>query len=238
MPPHVPEALLRGSEMRAAVRDTFPLAVQGFITGTAYGLVAGQTGLTGFETCLMSLLVFAGASQFAAVGMIGLGGVNAGPILLTTLIINMRHLLYGASLAPHLKDLGLGGQALVAFGITDETYALAMHRFTAGQAGWSYLLGANATLYAAWVMAAVVGSSLGTVIENPALWGVDFIMPACFIALLVPLLKGWREAAVCFVAGAAAVAGARFGEGNGFILVASLAAAGTGAGLEWLCARK
>lgn len=238
MPSLVPDTVFRGSEMRAAVRDTLPLAVQAFITGTAYGLIARQAGLSGLETCFMSLVVFAGASQFAAAGLIGLGGVNPGTILLTTLIINMRHLLYGASLAPYLKGLGLGRQALVAFGITDETYALAMHRFTAAQAGWSYLLGANAALYAAWALAAGVGASLGTIIEDPSFWGVDFIMPACFIALLVPLLKGWREAAVSLLAGALAVAGACWGEGNGSILVAALAAAVTGAGLEALCARK
>jgi 4-azaleucine resistance transporter AzlC len=228
----------RWSDFRMAAKHTLPLMVGLVPFGLAYGIMARQAGLTWLESYTMSLLVFAGAAQFTAVSMLGAGGVQVGLIVFTTLLINLRHLLMGASLAPYLQRLGIWWQALLAAGMVDESYALTITRFTAGGVSHFYFLGANLTLYLAWSTLSGVGAALGGLIGDPLRWGLDFAMPATFIVLLIPQLKGWKETLVCVAAGALAVAGMIYLPGKWYIIVAALAATLIGGGVEELCGRK
>jgi 4-azaleucine resistance transporter AzlC len=189
------------------------------------------------ESYAMSLLVFAGAAQFTAVSIIGAGGVQAALIVLTTLMINLRHLLMGASLAPYMQRLNTRWQALLAFGMVDESYALTITRFTARGAS-QYQLGADLAIYIAWTTFSGVGAALGGLIRNPLRWGLDFAMPATFIVLLIPQLRGWKEVLVCVTAGALAVAGMTYLPGKWYIIIAALTATLIGEGVEELCGRK
>jgi hypothetical protein len=135
--------------------------------GLVYGVVARQAGLSLGAVTAMSVLVFAGAAQFAAVGMWGQAG--GGLIVLTTFVINLRHVLMGASVAPYLRGQPGRWKALLAFGMVDESYALAISRYLRGDGSREFFLGANLGLYASWVLSSLAGGMLGglVVAESP-----------------------------------------------------------------------
>lgn len=128
--------------------------------GVIYAVSALAAGLSPAQTLAMSLLVFAGASQFTAVGMFA---AAAGPaaIVVTTLIINARHLLLSASLAPYLRRLGLWGRLGLAAQLTDESYAMGVRQFLSGRGSAAFQIGANLSVYVAWQCSTLAGVLLG-----------------------------------------------------------------------------
>jgi 4-azaleucine resistance transporter AzlC len=215
---------------RDGVRDCLPLVPGVAAFGMVYGVLARQAGLSYAATVAMSALVFAGASQFTAVGIWGQAG---GPlIVLTTCIINLRHLLLGASLAPHLAREPMAWRALLAFGTTDESYALAITRFLAGDGSRGYFLGVNVLLYACWIASALGGGALGGQVVDPGKWGIGLVFPLTFLGLLVPLLTDRTTVAVAAVAALVAVVAAPWLPGKGNVLLAMLGGGVLGAILE------
>lgn len=210
-------------ELRAGLRATLPLIPGVLVFGMAYGLFAQQAGLTMFETLAMSALVFAGASQFVAVGMFATGAPG-GLIVLSTLFINLRHLLMGLSLAPFLRRDKTWVQALLAFGIVDESYVLTTTHWLAQPADKGYMVGTQVALLAVWLLSGWLGARLGPAIGDPRAWGLDFALVATFIGLLVPQVRDNVTLLVALVAGAVAVAGSLVLPGNWYILLAALAA--------------
>jgi 4-azaleucine resistance transporter AzlC len=194
--------------------------------GLVYGLVARQAGLSLGATTAMSAMVFAGAAQFTAVGMWGQAG--PGLIVLTTLMINLRHLLMGASLAPHLRGQGGSWKALLAFGMTDESYALAISRYLAGDGSREFFLGANFGVYVTWILSGLLGGILGGQVVDPGRWGIELVFPLAFLGLLVPLLGRPVSGVVAVVSGVAAVATAPWLPGKGNIFLAILVGSGIG----------
>lgn len=217
-----------GRQFRDGIRDTLPLMLGVFPFGLAYGIFGQSIGLTAGETVLMSLTVFAGAAQFISLPMFA---ADAGWLMIsfTTLLINLRHLLMGASLVPYMERLPLAWQALLCFGMADETYAVTISR--AQSAGYSrdYHFASNATGYVTWAVSTVLGVALGSHISDPLVWGLDFAMPATFLALLVPRLVDRTSLLVCLTAGVVSVAAAVFIPGKWYIILACLAAVAVGA---------
>lgn len=117
--------------MRDGMVGAWPICLGYVPIGMALGVLARQAGLTPFDIGLMSLLVFAGSAQFICVAMIG-EGASALSIILTTFVINFRHVLMSSSLAPHLYGVRRSFLALFAYGVTDESYAINMTRFRQG----------------------------------------------------------------------------------------------------------
>ncbi len=210
-------------ELRAGLRATLPLVPGVLVFGMAYGLFAQQAGLTMFETLAMSALVFAGASQFVAVGMFATGAPG-GLIVLSTLFINLRHLLMGLSLAPFLRRDKTWVQALLAFGIVDESYVLTSTRWLGQPADKGYLVGTQVALLTVWLLSGWLGARLGPAIGDPRAWGLDFALVATFIGLLVPQVRDHVTLVVALLSGVVAVAGALVLPGNWYILLAALAA--------------
>jgi predicted branched-subunit amino acid permease len=144
-------------------------------------------------------------------------------IILTAAIINLRHTLYSASLAPYLKRLGPFWQMLLAYLLTDEVYAVVITHYQ--QRGedvrkhW-YFLGAGLALWSIWQMSTVVGILLGAHI--PASWSLDFALPLTFIALVVPAIKRWVDALVAGTAGIIAVLAAHLPLNSGLIVATCL----------------
>ncbi len=137
----------------------------------------------------MSFIVFAGSAQFVTAQLVG-AGVPGGIIILTAVIINLRHALYSASVAPYLKRLDAGWKWLLAYVLTDEAYAVTITHYhqgdNVGRKHW-YFFGAGLTLWATWQASTAVGVLLGT--QIPVSWSLDFTLPLTFIALVVPSLK-------------------------------------------------
>ncbi|MBK8900011.1 MAG: AzlC family ABC transporter permease [Anaerolineaceae bacterium] len=183
------------AEFWAGVAATSPLLTGDLPFGMLYGALA-LTALAPLPALAMSSIVFAGSAQIVAAQLFA----SATPgvvIVLTTFVVNLRHLLYGASLAPHLKHLPGRWQWLLAYLLTDEAYAIAITRYerpdvtSQGAAGTNahwYTLGAGLTLWLSWQISTAVGIMLIARLDIPPEWGLDFILPLTFIALIMPVL--------------------------------------------------
>lgn len=216
------------ADLRAGYLTMLPLWLGAAPFGVIYAVSALAAGLTPAQTLAMSLLVFAGASQFTAVGMLAAG---AGPlaVTLTTLVINARHLLMSASLAPHLRGVGPWRRLLLAALLTDESYAVGMARFLEGRGSAAFQIGCNLSLYTCWPLSALVGIALGRAIPDPAAYGLDLVFPLTFVGLLVPLLREPANRAPAAIAAALTIAGALVLPGSWYVLLAGAGASALGA---------
>lgn len=183
----------------------------------------------------ISLIVFAGSAQFIAAQLIG-AGASGLVIVFTTFIVNLRHALYSASMAPHLRDLPRSWKWVLSYLLTDEAFAVAIthYRDNAGEPNrhW-YFLGAGIALWATWQASTAVGIFLGT--EIPHDWSLDFTLALSFIALLVPVLRTRADIVAALVGGIVAVAGFGLPYKLGLIVAAFC---GIGAGmLAWRLAK-
>jgi 4-azaleucine resistance transporter AzlC len=192
--------------------------------GIAYAVLARGAGLSLVETQALSLLVFAGSSQVSAVGLFARGASGVG-IVFTTLLLNVRHVLYGLSLGRSVP-LTRRERLAAAFFLTDEAYGVSVAR---GARTFPFVLGAELSLYLTWNLATLAGALLGGVIPDPEKLGVDFVFPLAFLALLVPLLRRRLDLLVAVVAGGLAWLLARSLPGGLPILVAGVAGSLLGA---------
>ena len=196
-----PRSLLHG------LRDSVPMIVGILPFGLIYGALASLAGLTLGQALGMSLLVYAGSAQFIAISLLGLGSGMA-VILLTTLIVNLRHVLYSAALQPYVGGLGQRWRLPLAFGLTDETFAVVQRRYLSRgmrDHGQWYHAGVAVALYLSWVGSSLVGALFGQQVPDLAGWGLDFAMLATFIGIVVPVLRNWPQIAAALVAGAVAL---------------------------------
>jgi 4-azaleucine resistance transporter AzlC len=187
---------------RQLLLDSLGIMVSAGGFGLVYGLSARAAGFSPLEAGAMSVVVFAGASQFVAVGYV-LGGFSWLAIVLLTAFLNARHLLYAAALAPFLTDRPLLQRAAMAHLLTDESFALAIAHFRRiGRADIrGYLMGAIISTFIPWNLATLVGVTIGGSIPDPTRFGLDVIFPAAMGGLAVGLVTGRREL-VAAVAGA------------------------------------
>jgi 4-azaleucine resistance transporter AzlC len=188
-------------------RDSIPMIVGILPFGLIFGALASLAGLSLGQVLGMSLLVYAGSAQFIAISLLTLGS-GAVVILLTTLIVNLRHVLYSAALQPYVALLAQHWRVLLAFGLTDETFAVVQRRYLARgmtEQGQWYHAGVALALYVSWVGSSLVGALLGQRVPNLADWGLDFAMLATFIGIVVPALRNQPQIAAALVAGAVAL---------------------------------
>jgi 4-azaleucine resistance transporter AzlC len=187
------------------VRAEIPLLVGVFPFGMIYGALALNAGLSTLASQMMSSIVFAGSAQFVTAQLVH----DAAPalvIILTIAVVNLRHMLYSASLAPYLKNLSLKWKVLLSYLLTDEAYAPSILKFEGTGitpvSHW-FLLGAGFSLWFTWQISTAFGIFLGTAI--PVKWPLDFALPLTFIAMVVPALKNRPMIAAAVSAGSVAV---------------------------------
>ena len=217
-------------ELKRGILATAPLAPGVVAFGLLYGVMARQVGFSPWEAWAMSLIVHAGSAQFVALGMWETGGAAA--IVLTTLAINLRHLLMGASVAPYLHGLSRPWQALLALWMSDESYALTIAAYEQDRGSHWYFLGANVGIYLAWPTSGLVGALLGTAIPDPSRYGLDLIFPLAFLGLLVSFLRDRISLTVALAAGGLALLGACLLPGKWYVVVAGLVGSTLGLLLE------
>ncbi|WP_307344303.1 AzlC family ABC transporter permease [Metabacillus malikii] len=165
-----------------------------------FGLLAKSTGLQLYETVLMSLIVYAGASQYIALSLIT-AGTGVIEIIFTTFIVNIRHFLMSASLSEKVEDESIWKKALYSFGLTDETFSVASMKD--GTVNASYLFGLMLIAYASWVINSGIGYIIGASLPSTLQESMSIALYAMFIGLLVPSLKKQRK--VLYLAVLAAV---------------------------------
>lgn len=187
------------------VRAEFPLLIGVFPFGMIYGALALTAGLSASASQLMSSIVFAGSSQFVTAQLVH----DAAPalvIIVTIAVVNLRHMLYSASLAPYLEGLSLRWKALLSYLLTDEAYAPTIIKYEReGIQPFShwFLLGAGFSLWFTWQISTALGIFLGAAI--PESWPLDFALPLTFIAMVVPILKNRPMVASALSAGVVAL---------------------------------
>jgi 4-azaleucine resistance transporter AzlC len=197
----------RGEFLQGAL-DTLPLVIGAVPFGIVFGTLSGGAGLSAAGAMGMSLFVFAGSAQFIAMGLVGAG--TAWPmIVLTTFVVNFRHLLYTATLLPYLVGRPRVWQVVLAFGLTDETFAVAAarwHRPDAAHHKHWYQLGSMVFMYTNWNLCTLIGLGAGRMLQDIEGWGLDFAMVAAFIGMLIPYLKDKPAYAAVLTAGICALA--------------------------------
>lgn len=212
------------------VRDGFvaslALVPSVFVYGTVFGGLAVQAGLRPLEVWGMSLLVFAGASQFVAVPMLA-AGASPLAIILTTYVINLRHYLMAATLAPAFRGFPRPWLALVAHGINDESFAVAVARRNPPDP-WFYL-GSAAAVAGSFLAGVPVGTQLGGLVAEPTRWGLDFAFPAVFLALVAGQLRRPTDWLVALASAVLAIAVALVLPGNWHIIIAGVVVSGVAA---------
>jgi 4-azaleucine resistance transporter AzlC len=209
-------------------RQGIPMAIGVIPFGMVFGIMARQAGL-GFEgSALMSATVFAGAAQFVAVGL-WREPLPIFTIAFTAFLVNLRYLLMGAALHPFFRNMSRWksyGSALV---LSDGGWAMQLQEFNEGRLDRAFLLGNGIAQYFAWIGSTVLGFTLGAAISDPRKWGLTFIVPASFLALLVGMWRGRSDLLPWLIAAASAVLASKYLGGNWYILIGSLVGSFTGA---------
>ena len=222
------------------LRDGAPFILMVVPFALVFGVAAREAGLDMAQIVGFSLLVIAGASQFAALQLM-LDNAAIALVLLAALAVNLRMAMYSAALVPHLGAAPLWQRALVAYVNFDQSYLVSTAEYEA-RPGMSlpdkvaFFLGVASLIAPGWMLATVVGARVGAVI--PESWPLDFIVPIMFLAMVAPML---RTLAHVVAAGVAAVLGlALMGLPSGLgLLIAAGCAMLAGALTEtWLEARR
>jgi len=193
------------SAFRQGVRDVTPLLLGIIPFGFIAGIATVNAGLGLPEAVGLSAIVFAGAAQLAALDLIGRDAPLA-IVVVTAVVINLRMLMYSASLAPHLQHLSSRTKAAVAYLLTDQAYALAIARYRTAESTRSiaYYFGVAATLWVVWQLTTVAGVVLGTSV--PESLGLEFAVPLVFLALLIPAMEDGPTTVAGLLGGTVAVA--------------------------------
>lgn len=217
-----------GVEFRRGFVAIMPLWLGSIPFAIAYAVLAQESGLTGFETISLSLLVMAGAAQLA---FINLAGENAAwiAILATVALLNLRHVLYGLSLNEVLPAKTHPPRPVLAHFLTDESYGLTIKDYLDGRGSPGFMFGSGVSLLGCFVLATVAGVAIGNYLPETEQIGLDFVFPLTFLALLLPLVRRRRDLLVAAVAGGTAVVVSRSAGGGVTVLIATVVAAGAGA---------
>jgi 4-azaleucine resistance transporter AzlC len=213
-------------QFRAGVKAALPIVLGYLPVGMAFGVLARQAGLMPTEVGLMSLLVYAGASQFLAVEMI-LKGMAWFPIIFATFFINLRHLLMSSTLSLYFKGNRLRTLGLLSAQLTDESFALAMSDPSKIENRPGYLFGLQITSQLAWITGSVGGGLFGGLIDHQS-YGIPFALPALFICLLILQIKKVHHLYIMVIAGGLSLFFKWALPGNWYIILTALLASGVG----------
>jgi len=199
-------ASLLDADVLAGARDATPLMLGIVPFGLVAGIAAVNAGFSLAEAVGLSVIVFAGASQLAALDLLD-SGAPLVVVIGTAVVINLRMVMYSASIAPHFARYSTRLRAGLAYLLTDQAYALSVAEFerTDDRVRWRYYLGVAAALWVVWQIATVIGVVVGAGV--PEAWGLTFAVPLVFLALLVPAMKDTPTTAAGVVGGSVAVAG-------------------------------
>ena len=189
---------------RAAISEGWPVLLTSLVIGATYGVIARQSGRSVIEASGSSLLIFAGAAQFAAVGLVR-DGATALEIAASVFLINLRHALMAASLRPFLTSASLGQRLGYAYVLTDEAFAMGIGWFRRGHRDVAYYVTFGVALWLCWNVGTVAGAIFGADLPEPQRYGIDFAITACFVAIVA---VGVRHRADVTVALAAALVAA------------------------------
>ncbi len=216
------------------VRQALPIVLGYIPVGFAYGVLAQKNGLGMFNAVAMSVIVFAGSSQLIGAGLFG-AAVSPFTLIFTTFVVNLRHLLMSAALAPKLKGWKKWQIALFGYELTDETFALHTMRMARRAPPKIETFAVNITAQSSWVVGSLLGYLAGGQLTDIRPIGLDFALPAMFIALLVPQIVKPVYLMMALLAAGLSVTLYLLGFSQSHVIVATMVAATIGVGVEqWM----
>lgn len=215
-------------------RQALPIVLGYIPVGFAYGVLAQKSGLSLLSAVGMSVIVFAGSAQLIGAGMFGAGATPLA-LILTTFVVNLRHLLMSAALAPRLRGWKKWQIALFGYELTDETFALHTMRMARSDPPLAETFGVNVTAQFSWVCGSLAGYLAGGQIGDVRPVGLDYALPAMFIALLVPQLVRPVYLIMAVLAGVLSTTLLLLGFAQSHVIVATVVASTIGCGVEqWM----
>ncbi len=180
----------------SGIKSATGIAIGYLPIGMTYGILARTGGLSLFETVAMSLIVYAGASQFVALNLIAMG-VNPVQIVFTVFMVNLRHFLMSTSLSEKIGKNKPYLEAVYSFGVTDETFAVSS--LEEGEISPSFMFGLTSLAYLSWATSSGAGYLLGRGLPSVLKQGMSIALYALFIGLLVPSAR--KNKTVLLIAG-------------------------------------
>ena len=220
----------RNSAFYRGASAAWPICLGYAPIGLAFGVLAQKAGISPLEIGLMSIIVFAGSSQFIAVSMLA-AGASIISIVATTFVVNLRHFLMSSALAVYLKNSDRKKLTFFSYGVTDESFAVNLTRFRESDWDINSALVTNFTANITWLITSVLGGFSGQFIPAHA-FGIDYALIAMFICLLVFQLRGSIYVITAAIAGIFAVFLSILIPGNSYIVIASMTAAALGVVLK------
>lgn len=216
-------------DILAGVQRGFPIFIGYIPLGFAYGVLAVQNGIPALPAVLFSLFVYAGAGQFISVGMWG-AGAGVLSIVFTTFVINLRHVLMSAAVAPWFAPFTRLQQVIIGWGLTDEVFATHSTAMSKGEdARLALIYAANFTAHSGWILGTFIGAVAGDFLPDPKLFGLDYALPAMFLALLVPQCKDRLYTLAAVLAAVLSIVLALSGVGRWNVIIASVVTSSVGA---------
>ncbi|MGO1502784.1 MAG: AzlC family ABC transporter permease [Marinobacter sp.] len=219
------------AKVRSELIRMLPISLFVVAFGAAFGLAAVQKGLAPFDSILMSILMFAGASQFAAIDMWG-AEVSVIPVMVVVFAINSRHLLMGASLYPMLKDVSPAKRYGLILLLTDANWAVAAQEYQNGRRNLEVILGGGLVLWLAWIIGTWLGVYFGGLLQNPKSLGLDMVLGCFLLAMALGGKKNLRVLVAWALAAAASLAAWKWLPANTHVVAGALA--GGVVGFFWL----
>ena len=195
----------RIADIRQGMRDSVPVLIGAGPFGVLFGALAVENGMTVFEATLMSATIFAGASQMVGLELFG---TKVAPwlIVLSIFAVNFRHILYSASLGSKIGHFSAVQKAVSFFFLTDPQFAEAEQRHERGETiSFAWFMGLAVPIYVLWIVETIVGALFGRLIPDPHAFGIDFLLPIYFLALVMGFRRRRNWAPVVLASGVASV---------------------------------
>lgn len=228
--------MIKGNFASAQLHSGFwkglPVMMGYFPIGFAFGILAANTGLTIIDTVLMSVFVYAGSAQLISLGLIE-GGAGVLAIASTTFLVNLRHMLMSAALAPYLGHLSRFQQAAFSYELTDETFAVHSTSFyKEKEPPPGRIFATNILAHFSWIASSFLGAWTGSLLADLEAWGLDYALPAMFISLLVLQIGSKRHLFIAVFSLVFSTLLYYYTDGHWYILVATVIGATTGAVMD------
>lgn len=222
------KAFIRGA------KASLPIFLGYLPLGITLGISARAIGFLLGDMFAMSALVYAGSAQFIGIKMIG-AGVNFISIIATTFFINLRHFIMSSAYAPYFPKEKTSKLALVSFGITDETFAIAIIEAKSGRDifSLSYLFGLETFAWLSWLFSTCVGLLLGGFIPFYERLGLEFALYAMFIGLIAALVNSKTHLVVCIISGIVSIFLFKIGFNNFNVIIAAILVSFAAVGVKY-----
>lgn len=234
VPPLAPTEARVVRNWTAGIVAVIPIVLGYLPVGFAFGVLAQKAGISALNTLLLSLLVYAGSAQLIAVGLFAAGAPGLS-IVITTLIVNLRHLLMSAALTPFLRGWRKRDLAAFAYELTDETFAVHSTRFAAAPPRKQEAFTINVVAQLAWIVGTWLGLIAGGLLTDVRPLALDYALPALFIALLIMQIRDRVQLVAAVLTGVIATALVLAGLRQWYVIIATLLGATIGVSIEqWI----